>query len=295
MSPGFGWALAAGLVAAALFGVAAVVQAHAVRRKEERTRGLVPFLRSSVRDPWTLSVVAAYLLGFGLHVVAIYGLPLYLAQATVAMSLPVTAVTATLLHERLQPVHWWAVGLVTLGLVLLSLGSGDPGATFTSPAYAVALWVGVAVLLVVARIGVHWPGPVIGALAGIAYTGSAVAVRGAESLISPAGLAVALSIGVYGTLGFWLYSVALDRAPVSSVSAPLIVLQTFLPALIGVVLLGDEVRPGWWPGILVGLVLCTGGAIVLSGDGITSPVTAHDAEESEPDGAGQAGQPGQAS
>ena len=26
-------------------------------------------------------------------------------------------------------------------------------------------------------------------------------------------LAVALSIGVYGTLGFWLYSVALDRAP----------------------------------------------------------------------------------
>ena len=68
----------------------------------------------------------------------------------------------------------------------------------------------------------------------------------------------------------------------SSVSAPLIVVQTFVPALIGVVLLGDEVRAGWWPAILVGLVLATGGAIVLSGDGITSPVTANAAEESEP-------------
>ena len=38
-----------------------------------------------------LVVVAAYLVGFVLHAVAIWLLPLYLAQAAVAMSLPVTA------------------------------------------------------------------------------------------------------------------------------------------------------------------------------------------------------------
>ena len=81
----FAWGLAAGLAAAVLFGVGAVAQAHAVRRQDHRPRGLVDFVRVSVRDPWTLAVVVAYLLGFVLHVVAIWGLHLYLAQATIAM------------------------------------------------------------------------------------------------------------------------------------------------------------------------------------------------------------------
>ena len=89
-------------------------------------------MRVSVRDPWTLGVVVAYLLGFVLHVVAIWALPLYLAQATVAMSLPITAVTSIVLHEHLRPAHWAAVGLVSVGLVLLSVSSGEPGELFTS-------------------------------------------------------------------------------------------------------------------------------------------------------------------
>ena len=67
------------------------------------------FVLRSVRDPWTLGVVAAYLAGFVLHAVAIWLLPLYLAQAAIAMSLPVTAVASTLVQERLTAVHWSAV------------------------------------------------------------------------------------------------------------------------------------------------------------------------------------------
>ena len=280
MNPGFVWGLVAGLGAAALFGVAAVAQAHAVRRQPQRPHGLWDFVLVSVRDPWTLGVVAAYLLGFVLHVVAIWGLPLYLAQATVAMSLPVTAVTSIVLREHLRPAHWGAVGLVSVGLLLLSVGSGEPGELFTSVWFAVALWVGVVVLLLAARVGVHWPGSVIATLAGLGYTGSAVAVRGAESATDVVGIAAGLTVGIYGLIGFWLYSVALDRTPVSAASAPLIVTQTFVPSLIGVALLGDGVRPGWWPGVLVGLLASTLGAILLSGDGIESPVTAQ--EEGSP-------------
>ena len=273
MNPGFGWGLAAGLVAAGLFGVAAVAQAHAVRRQETRAHGLWDFVRASLRDPLTLGVVAAYLLGFVLHVVAIWGLPLYLAQATVAVSLPVTAVTSMVLGERLRPVHWLAVGLVSAGLVLLSVGSGEPGELFSSAWFAVALWSGLLVLVLAARLGVHWPGSVIAALAGLGYTGSAVAVRGAESA-DAVGVAAGLTVGVYGLLGFWLYSVALDRAPVSSASAPLIVVQTFLPSLIGVALLGDGVRDGWWPGIVAGLLLAVSGAVMLGGVGVGAPEVA---------------------
>jgi hypothetical protein len=51
----------------------------------------------------------------------------------------------------------------------------------------------------------------------------------------------------------------------------LIVVQTFLPSLIGVALLGDGVRDGWWPGIVAGLVLSTVGAVMLSGVGVSAP------------------------
>jgi drug/metabolite transporter (DMT)-like permease len=206
-------------------------------------------------------------------VVAIWGLPLYLAQATVAVSLPVTAVTSLVLGERLRPVHWLAVGLVSVGLVLLSFGAGEPGELFSSAWFAVGMWAGVVVLLLAARVGVHWHGSVIAALAGVGYTGSAVAVRGAETA-DAIGLAAALTVGIYGLLGFWLYSVALDRTPVSSASAPLIVVQTFLPSLIGVVLLGDGVRDGWWPGIVAGLVLATSGSVMLGGVGVDAPEVA---------------------
>jgi hypothetical protein len=42
------------------------------------------------------------------------------------------------------------------------------------------------------------------------------------------------------------------------------VLQTFVPAAIGIAFLGDGVRDGWWPAIAAGLVLGVGGAVALS-------------------------------
>ena len=54
----------------------------------------------------------------------------------------------------------------------------------------------------------------------------------------------ALAVPAFSLVAFWLYSLGMERAPVSSVTAPLIVLQTFVPALVGVALLGDEVRAG---------------------------------------------------
>jgi putative effector of murein hydrolase LrgA (UPF0299 family) len=41
------------------------------------------------------------------------------------------------------------------------------------------------------------------------------------------------------------------------------VAQTFVPAAVGVALLGDGVREGWWPAVVLGLLLSTGGAAVL--------------------------------
>jgi drug/metabolite transporter (DMT)-like permease len=256
--------LAAGLLAALLFGFAAVAQAHAVRRFDTPPGNLAAFVLRSVRDPWTLGVVAAYLTGFLLHAVAIWLLPLYLAQTAIAMSLPVTAMASTLVHERLTPVHWSAIVAVTVGLVLVSAGAGEVGSLVADARFAVAIWVGLGVLALGGWRGVSLGGGVLGALAGLGYAGSAISVRGVGTPVEPPVVACAAAVGAYGLLAFWLYSLALDRAPVSTATAPMIVGQTFVPGLVGVLLLGDGVRPGWWSAVATGLVLSVAGTIFLS-------------------------------
>ena len=274
----------AGLVGALLFGIGAVIQAHAVRRQDSSPDKLAGFVTRSVRDPWTMLVVAMYLGGFVLHAVAIWMLPLYFAQATVAMSLPVTALASLVLHERLTPVHWSALVAVTAGLVLLALGSGEPGAVLVTPAFAAALVGGFVLLALVSTRAPRLPGAWLGTIAGLGYACSAIAVRGVEASLHPLVVVAALAVPAYSLIAFWLYSLGMDRADVSSVTAPLIVVQTIVPALVGVALLGDGVRSGWWPGVVAGLVLATAGAILLSRDHPSSSAASGSASASGPAG-----------
>jgi drug/metabolite transporter (DMT)-like permease len=268
--------LAAALVGALLFGVGAVAQAHAVRRFGGEAPGLAAFVARSVRDPWTMLVVGAYLAGFMLHAVSIWLLPLYLAQAAVAMSLPVTALVSTRVQERLRPDQWWAVVVVTAGLVLLAVGSGDAGAVVTDAAFAACAWAGVALLTLASAFQRRLGGPTLGTLAGLGYAGSAIAVRGVGTPLDGAVVAAALTVPAYGLVAFWLYSLGLDRARVSATTAALIVTQTFVPAFVGVLLLDDGVRPGWSLAVVAGLVLSTAGSVWLS-RGPQEPVRSPDA------------------
>lgn len=264
--------VAVGLIAALLFGVGAVVQAHAVRHLDVSPLNPVTFVVRSVRDPLTMLVVVAYLIGFALHVVAIWLLPLYLAQATIAMSLPITALASRAVTERLTSANWAAIGVVTLGLVLLAIGSGEVGTVVTNASFVLAVWAGVALLALASWWSARLGGGVVGALAGLGYAGSAVAVRGVGSSVEALVAVVALAIPAYSLLAFWLYSIGMHRTAVSSTTAPLIVTQTFVPAAIGVLFLGDGVRTGWAAAVIVGLVLSTAGAVWLSRADLRSPV-----------------------
>jgi drug/metabolite transporter (DMT)-like permease len=246
--------VALGLLSAVVFGIAAVVQAQAVRGFETTPNGLFGFVARSVRDGRTMLVVAAYLVGFVLHAAAIWLLPLYLAQALVAMSLPVTAVASHRVEDALHRGGWIAVAVVTLGLVLLSLGAGKPGEARTDTRFAVLLWIGVAALAVASAAARHLAGPVLGLLAGLGYAGSAISVRGIGTPVHPAVVAAALVVPAFGLVAFWLYSLGMHRAAVPSTTASLIVAQTLVPAALGVAL---------------GMLLATGGAAVLGVRGTT--------------------------
>ena len=260
--------LGAALLAAVVFGVAAVVQAVAARRD-----GVVSFLM--------VGVALTYMLGWGLHLVAIAYVPLYVAQVGIAASIVVTALIASrVVHEPLATRHWLAVTAMVAGLALLVGAAGPVGDHRFSEDRTLALYLGFGVLLLLGlaamRLAGERGGVLLGVLAGAAYGGSPIATR---SLVDPAWnretIAPAITIGLFGVLGFWLYSVALQRASVTAATAPLVLLETLVPAVVGLVVFGDGVRSGWWPVAAVGFTLSIGAALVLCG----AEATLHEVEE----------------
>jgi len=249
--------LGAALLAAVVFGVGAVVQAIAARRG--------PLLSGLM-----VLVALAYFAGWLLHLVSIALVPLYVAQVGVSASLAVTAVTAAaVVGEPLATRHRLAVGVLVAGLALLAAAAGPVGHHRFDTAQTVTMYVALVLTLVLGllamRVGGQRGGVLLGYLGGIAYAGSPIATR---SLVDPTwgwkDIAPAIAIGLFGLLGFWLYSVALRRASVIATSAPLVVLQTVVPAVVGVLILDDGVRAGWWPLALIGFVASIVAVVVLS-------------------------------
>ncbi|WP_027863436.1 hypothetical protein [Marmoricola sp. URHB0036] len=250
--------LGAALLAAVLFGVAGVVQAIAARRY-----GLFSWLM--------VGVGITYLLGWGLHLIAIAYVPLYVAQVGIALSLVVTAIlAATVVGEPLALRHWMAIATMVVGLVLVVLASGPVGSTHFETERTLMLYLGSAVTLVLGLLAARWDAPasgvVLGALAGIAYGGSPISTRAlVDPHLNAETIVPALTVVSYGLLGFWLCSLALRRAAVTAVNAPLILLETLIPAVIGIAVFDDRVRSGWWPVAVIGFALSTAGALVLCG------------------------------
>jgi drug/metabolite transporter (DMT)-like permease len=139
-------------MAAVLYGVAAVLQAEAARRVPS-TDGLDPLvLVRMLRYPPAIAALVLLLAGFGLHLVAVRLLPLFLAQSGIAVSLVVSAVIAVVVFdEHLDPLGWFAVGSVFVGLMLMSASAGQIGGA-GPPGLSVPLIVAIAVIAVLA-----WP------------------------------------------------------------------------------------------------------------------------------------------
>jgi drug/metabolite transporter (DMT)-like permease len=248
--------LGAALLAAVLFGGGAVMQAVAARRGP-LVSGLMGL------------VVLVYVLGWTLHLVSIAMVPLYVAQVGIAASLAVTAVAAArVVGEPLSVRHRIAVAVLIGGLTLLVVSAGPVGTHEFDAAGVVALYAFLLAILFLAlatlRVDGSHGGVLLGCLGGLAYAGSPIATR---SLVEPAWdwltVLPVISIGLYGLLGFWLYSLALRRGSVIATSGPLVLLQTVVPAVVGVVALGDTFRSGWWPVAVFGFLASTAAALAL--------------------------------
>jgi drug/metabolite transporter (DMT)-like permease len=259
------------LVACGCYGVASVLQAVGARRVKP-TEGVDPKLL--VRVMGSLPFVGGLAfdtVGLGFNLYALRTLTLFTVQAVVNTNLAVTAVlSVVLLHVRLSRRDKLAVAAVICGLILLCLASGPEGAGGFDFAHRVGLLVGAVLLagvsLLIGNLHKKSHPAVLGAMAGFLFGLFGISVRVLPSL-SPGHLVAdpaAYAALVSSVTGFLFFTTALQRGSVTAATAALVVGETAVPSLVGLVLLGDTTRPGFVPVGVIGFLLAVGGALSLS-------------------------------
>jgi hypothetical protein len=257
-------ALAAVATASLLLGVAAVAQGLGA----DRSSGLRVLIQ-----PWYLLGTACDLGGWVLSVLAMRHLPILLVQTALAASLCVTVLAGTLVLGTRPGLRVW-VGvaglLVATGAVAVA---AEPGRVSTVPA-ALAPLLGVGLLLVGAGAVLAYRAPRTtrcAVLSGLAYSGAAIAARAvhggdASHLLADPMVWLLVALNVVGAV---MFARALETGPhaVNEATAWLWAVEIVVPSMVGVVALGDRVRPGWGlpTGIAIAAAVAAAGVISLSG------------------------------
>ena len=261
-----------GAVAAAVcFGVASVLQALAARQTAVG-EGVDPRLlvRLLGRLPFLLGV-GLDLLGFVAELAALRSLPLFVVQAAIAANLAVTAVVAVrVLHVRLSRTEWAAVAAVCAGLALLGLASGHEHPAHVSVRFRFVLLGCVVAIAAVGMLAGRFHGQVrsvaLGLAAGLGFGFVAVGSRVVTSLApldllrDPATYAVAGG----GIVAMLFFATALQRGSVTTTTGSVVVAETLMPALVGLLLLGDGTRHGYAWVAVAGFAMAVAGALVLA-------------------------------
>lgn len=272
------------VAAACCYGVGSVLQAAAARRTDA-TAALDPRLLLRLSGSWRyLLGLVLDVIGFVLALGAVRSAPLFLVQAVLAGFLAVAAVLGAIVFRTpLTRADRVALLVVTAGLALLGLSAAPDTTVVVHPTLpwmvlgATVMLVPLAVVL--GRRPARAGAVALGAVAGLAFGATSVAARIATTGAgSGSGLGRAASIAGHlalqpatwavvlaGVLAQLAYATALQRGSVAEATAPLVVAETVVPALVGLALLGDRPRAGWTAAAVLGFCLAVGGAVRLSG------------------------------
>lgn len=263
--------LTAALGAAVMFGIGSIRLAVGSRRvpfAEGLSLQLIPRM---LRERAIVEALALNLVGFVFHLIALRHIPLFLAQTGIAASLAVTALlTMRVFGNRLTTTEWLAVLAVCIGLGLLAGAAGDAGEAESSGNGDIGVVVSVLLLFLAAFGATRFDGglgaALIGLVSGLGFALVSISSRLVPEITISSALTApgTYTLAVSGALAFFLYSVALQRGSVMTATAPMIVMQTATPAAVGVLLLGDTIRPGWSLAAALGLVLSGAGATALA-------------------------------
>jgi drug/metabolite transporter (DMT)-like permease len=258
----------AAVVACVGYGVASVLQSVGAKRTAAAT-GLGGVAAIMVQGPYLLGL-GADVVAFLANVVALQRLPLFLVQAILTASVGVTAVVAALRGTRLSWKDWVSLAVLGAGLVLLSVSASSESALQVSSR---AQWLILSASMVSAAVGLvgyrlrgRASSLVMAFAAGLGFSGVAVAARGLSgrdpgwsTLTEP----LLWTIVAQGAVALIFFALALQRGSVTPVTAITFMTELVVPSLVGLLLFGDTVHPGYLPVAVLGFVLALAGTVSL--------------------------------
>ncbi|MFE7287695.1 hypothetical protein ACFU90_25135 [Streptomyces noursei] len=279
--------LVTAIAASACYGTGSVLQAVGSRKSARReaakaSGGAVtqhggPSLSSTAKAAVTWEFMVGTVLdfiGFGLGALAARMLPLFLSQTVISANLVITAVLSVkLLNIRLTRAEWASIGVVCSALVLLATAAGPEGSGHTP--IDTHWWLLVASVVIIGggtllvRLLGGRAAILAGLLSGLGFGALGVGVRvlnGVDPFHLPSllGDPALYAILVAGIGGMYLHTVALQIGSVNGATAALVVGETVVPGILGVLWLGDSSRPGFaWMAIL-GFVVAVAGAVAVA-------------------------------
>ncbi|MDT0452576.1 hypothetical protein [Streptomyces hesseae] len=279
--------LVTAVTASVCYGTGSVLQAVGSRksaRQEAATASSTattqhggPSLASTAKAAVTWEFMVGTVLdfiGFALGALAARMLPLFLSQTVISANLIVTALLSIkLLGIKLNRREWTSIGVVCSALILLATAAGHEGNGDAARSTHWWLLVISVVLMGGGWIAVHFLGSraaiLAGLLSGLGFGAIGVGVRildGIDPFDLPTLLAdpALYAILISGSVGMYLHTVALQIGSVNGATAALVVGETVLPGIIGVLWLGDTSRAGFaWMAVL-GFLLAVAGAVAVA-------------------------------
>jgi hypothetical protein len=230
-------------------------------------------LRLFKNTPYVIGT-ALELSGYGLSLVALRVLPLFLVQSLIAASVVVTAIGERIfIHNKISKRTIRAIGAVLAGLLLLSIGAvpshASQGSSHTRILLEVSPLIFAALGLIFIYIRSSVSAMVIAALAGLSFGNTSTIGR---IIIYPHPFWKIIEnpetwgIIASALLGQYLFTVALQRATATKGNAMMIALQTLGPAACGLLFFNDKIRSGFEVVVIIGAALVIMGCVATAVD-----------------------------
>jgi hypothetical protein len=288
--------VAAAVLACVGYGVSSVLQAYGARRSSAAAvgRGATGHVTSAggptLRSTIAAGLTAAFIIGIALDIVGFAGsavsarlIPLFLSQTIISANLIVTAVLGVaVLGIGLHARDWVAIITVIVSLFVLGLTAGDRGVEDPGTVVHWVVLSGSVLILIGGIVLIRVLGSraaiAAGLIAGVLFGALAIAVRVLDGLqpLQPGTVLAdpaSWTVLIAGLGGFYLHTVALQLGSVNGATAALVVGETVVPGIVGVVLLGDAAQHGLGWLVAVGFVGAVGGAVAVAVFGAASHVT----------------------
>jgi drug/metabolite transporter (DMT)-like permease len=234
---------------------------------------LTGFLKLLKNVPYVLGIFLA-LVGYGLSLIALRVLPLFLVQSVIAASVMVTAFGEQIfLHKRINRRTYLALTIIIIGLTLLSISAVSGHATVGTGTTRLLIEILPVPVAVIGLLFVYAQGRVsalvLAALGGLAF-GNTSTIGRIFTCTGPLWKLVenplSYSLITSAVLGQYLFTVALQRSTATKSNAVMIALQTFGPAICGLLFFDDRIRSGFQVLVLAGSVLVIMGSAATAVD-----------------------------